>query len=229
MNHSLLHHIRYVIAHVELVLDEQMDGLWQHALSVFLGFFAIMNPLPNTVAFVGLTAHEDKHQQIKTASKALMISFFIVCAFAVLGKSIFHLFGITLAALRITGGIIVFIIGYQMLKGAGNTLHKGADLQAEDVSVSPLAVPLLAGPGTIATAMNFSAAAGWEEIILTISMFGILCLLTFFSFIYGRKIIQLVGDNGLNIITRLMGLILAVIGCQMLILGIIDVIQHPLS
>ena len=208
-----------------------MHDLLQHGLTVFLGFFAIMNPLPNTVAFVGLTAHQPQTQRVKTASKALLLSFVIICAFAILGKSIFHLFGISLAALRITGGIIVFIIGYQMLKGSGNTLHQGEDLQAEDVSISPLAVPLLAGPGTIATAMNYSAAAGWAQIVITIAMFGVLCLITFFSFVYGQSIIQKIGDNGLNIITRLMGLILAVIGCQMLIQGVLSVVaqyQHHL-
>lgn len=203
-----------------------MDGLWQHALTVFLGFFAIMNPLPNTVAFVGLTAQQSKAEQRKTAIKALLISLAIVCAFSLLGKGIFHLFGISLPALRITGGIIVFIIGYHMLKGAGNTLHKGDDLQAEDVSVSPLAVPLLAGPGTIATAMNFSAADGWPHILITIVMFSLLCLITFFSFIYGECIIRRVGDNSLNIITRLMGLILAVIGCQMVIQGAMEVVSQ---
>ena len=147
-----------------------MYELLQHGLTVFLGFFAIMNPLPNTVAFVGLTSHQSQTQRVKTASKALLLSFLIICAFAILGKSIFHLFGISLSALRITGGIIVFIIGYHMLKGSGNTLHQTDDLQAEDVSISPLAVPLLAGPGTIATAMNFSASAGWGEILLTLIM-----------------------------------------------------------
>lgn len=213
-----------------------MENFWHQAITVFLGFFAIMNPVPNTVAFVSLTHEQSKIDQKKTALRALLLSFFIICIFSILGKSIFHLFGITLPALRITGGIIVFIIGYHMLKGEGNNIHKASDAVSSDnmhnnsvssdVGISPLAVPLLAGPGSIATAMNYSAAAGWQMIIATIISFGILCLITFFCFVYGQVLIKRVGENGLNIISRLMGLILAVIGCQMVIQGISDVVLH---
>lgn len=203
-----------------------MESFWHQAISVFLGFFAIMNPVPNTVAFVSLTHEQSKAEQKKTAFRALVLSFCIICVFSILGKSIFHLFGITLPALRITGGIIVFIIGYHMLKGEGNNIHQAGDDKQSDVSISPLAVPLLAGPGSIATAMNYSAAAGWQMIIATVVSFGILCLITFFCFIYGQVLIRRVGENGLNIISRLMGLILAVIGCQMVIQGVSDVVEH---
>ena len=203
-----------------------MDGFWHQAITVFLGFFAIMNPVPNTVAFLGLARGQTKDEQKRTALRALVISFAIIVTFSILGKSIFHLFGITLPALRITGGIIVFIIGYHMLKGEGNDVHQGESAAASDISISPLAVPLLAGPGTIATAMNYSAASGWLMIITTIACFGILCFITFFCFVYAQTLIKRVGENGLNIISRLMGLILAVIGCQMIIQGLSDVISQ---
>ena len=202
-----------------------MSELFQHMLIVFLGFFAIMNPIANTAVFVGLAGNEDKSAQRRIAFKALTISFFIIVSFAILGKTIFHLFGITLPALRITGGILVFIIGYQMLHGKSSKLHKPQDNDDLDISVSPLAVPLLAGPGTIATAMNYSAAGGWIEIIITIAMFAILCLITFTFFIFGQKIVNIIGASGLIIVTRLMGLILAVIGTQMLIAGVFGAIS----
>ena len=81
-------------------------------------------------------------------------------------------------------------------------------------------MPLLAGPGTIATAMNYSAAGGWLGIAETLISFFILCVITYFCFIYSSKIISRIGEAGLSIVTRLMGLILAVIGVQMLIAGI---------
>lgn len=191
-----------------------MSELFQHALSVFLGFFAIMNPIANTAVFVGLTGNEKQSNRIKIAFKALIISFFIIIAFAILGKTIFHLFGITLVALKITGGILIFIIGYQMLHGKGSKMHASTDNANTDISVSPLAVPLLAGPGTIATAMNYSATGSWIEISITVAMFAILCLITFISFVFGQKMVNALGTNGLSIVTRLMGLILAVIGTQ---------------
>jgi len=81
-------------------------------------------------------------------------------------------------------------------------------------------MPLLAGPGTIATAMNFSASGGWMEITVTILAFLVLCVVTFVCFIFSTAITTKIGENGLSIVTRLMGLILAVIGTQMGIVGI---------
>lgn len=196
-----------------------MFDLFQHSLSVFLAFFAIMNPIANTAVFVSLTGEEDRSFQIRTAIRALIISFFIIFIFAILGKTIFHLFGISLPALRVAGGILVFIVGYQMLHGKSSNMHKPQQTGDSDLSVSPLAVPILAGPGTIATAMNYSATGQLIEIIITIVAFGILCLVTFLSFIFGQKVVSLIGVSGLSIITRLMGLILSVIGTQMLITG----------
>ena len=197
-----------------------MDGLLQHSIVVFLGFFAIMNPIANTAVFVGLTATETSASQRQIAFKGLLIAFCIVISFALLGKAIFHLFGITLPALQITGGVLVFLIGYQMLHGETSKMHQAGGHSAQDIAVSPLAVPLLAGPGTIATAMNYAAAGGWGETLLTIAAFAALSVITFFCFIFGQRMVQVIGASGISIVTRLMGLILAVIGTQMLITGI---------
>ena len=202
-----------------------MNPLFEHALTVFMAFFAIMNPIANTTVFAGLTGSMGKSEQVKIAVKSLTITFVIIVLFSILGKSIFHLFGITLPALRITGGILVFLVGYHMLQGKSSKLHTAEDNNDSDVAVSPLAVPLLAGPGTIATAMNYSSAGGWGEIIITISAFAVLCLITFVCFVFSSKIISAIGESGLSIVTRLMGLILAVIGVEMLIGGVTDVIS----
>ena len=213
-----------------------MDALITHYLLVFLGFFAIMNPIANTAVFVALAGHEDKIVQKKIAFKALIISFFVIVLFAILGKTIFQVFGITISALRITGGVLVFIIGYHMLHGEGSRLHKhkegesdGVDEEEEeddltDIAVTPLAVPILAGPGTIATAMNYSVEGGWTEIVVTISGFGILCLVTFICFIFGQKILVFFGESGVAIVTRIMGLILATIGVEMLLEGLMEIV-----
>ena len=192
-----------------------MNPLLEHALAVFMAFFAIMNPIANTTVFFGLAGEKSASEQRKIAKKALTITFVIVLLFAVLGKSIFHLFGITLPALRITGGVLVFIIGYHMLQGANSKLHTAEEDSDTDIAVSPMA-----GPGTIATAMNYSAAGGWLEIVLTVFAFTVLCFITFYCFVFSARILSVIGENGLGIITRLMGLILAVIGVQMLVEGI---------
>ena len=194
-----------------------MGEIYTTAITVFLGFFAIMNPIANTAAFAGLAGNRDRSEQVQIAAKALLITFCIIVAFAFLGKAIFHMFGITLAALRITGGVLVFLVGYHMLQGGGSDMHSAEKDDGSDIAISPLAVPLLAGPGTIATAMNYSASGGIVGITITVSVFAVLCLITFFCFVFSSKILLLIGKSGLSIVTRLMGLILAVIGTQMLI------------
>lgn len=189
-------------------------------MTVFLGYFAIMNPIANTAVFVGLTSNETKEERNRIALRALLISFCIVVSFAILGKTIFHLFGLTMPALRITGGILVFQVGYHMLQGHSSSLQKSKEESDVDISISPLATPILAGPGTIATTMNFAANPGSGEVLITIAMFALLCVVTFISFKYSKNIVTFFGQRGLKIITRMMGLILAVMGTQMFLHGI---------
>jgi len=202
-----------------------MSDLYTQLITVFMGFFAIMNPIANTAAFSGLVGEKSKSEQRKIATKALIITFLVILSFSLLGKAIFHLFGITIDALRITGGILVFIVGYHMLNGHGSKLHSAEGDDDADLAVSPLAVPLLAGPGTIATAMNYSASGGMTGILTTVSVFAVLCLITFACFIYSSNILSIIGKSGLSIVTRLMGLILAVIGTQMIIVGLMTLIS----
>ncbi|MEP4891295.1 MAG: MarC family protein [Aliiglaciecola sp.] len=202
-----------------------MGDIYTQLITVFLGFFAIMNPIANTAAFAGLAGDKSKSEQVKIAFKALLITFLVILSFSILGKAIFHLFGITIHALRITGGILVFIVGYHMLNGKGSKLHSAQENEDSDLAVSPLAVPLLAGPGTIATAMNYAASGGLTGILITISVFAVLCLITFICFIFSSNILSIIGESGLSIVTRLMGLILAVIGTQMVIVGITTLIS----
>lgn len=205
-----------------------VESFLGHALSVFMGFFAIMNPVANTPVFLGLTADDDARTRRKIAAKALIISFIIILVFCAAGKLIFDLFGITLPAFRITGGILVAIVGFHMLQGgehssvqqpSGEDKQKSLDAELE-VAITPLAMPILAGPGTIATAMNFASAGTLPEFVVTVTAFFVLCVITYVFFISGERFITYVGANGVKVITRLMGLILAVIGVQMLIHGV---------
>ncbi|OAN11629.1 hypothetical protein A3K86_22195 [Photobacterium jeanii] len=210
-----------------------MHDIGTTAVTVFMGFFAMMNPIANTAVFVGMTGDQSPFQRKKTAIKALTTAFIIIAAFCLLGKGIFELFGITLPALRLSGGILVFLVGYHMLQGSSSKLHTQASSSDsetanpendsdKDIAISPLALPILAGPGTIATAMNYSASGEMLHIVVTIIAFAMLCLITLVCFLFGPKLIDKVGENGISITTRLMGLILTVIGMQMLIQGVHD-------
>ncbi|GAA5188541.1 MarC family protein [Ferrimonas gelatinilytica] len=205
-----------------------MQELIIHTVTVFMGFFAIMNPIANIPIFLGLTSGSDRETTRAIAIRSVFIAFCIVSLFAISGKLIFDLFGITLYALRITGGVLVFLIGFHMLQApAPSSEEHEADAAAQrgaalGIAVSPLATPILAGPGTIATAMNFATTGGLDETIITILAFGLLCVLTAVLFLFGGRIVKAIGPSVLNVISKMMGLILAVIGTQMLVEGIAE-------
>jgi multiple antibiotic resistance protein len=204
-----------------------MTRLLPHTATVFIGFFAIMNPIANVPIFLGLTADDDRQTTKAVALRSLMLAFLIIVTFSVAGKLIFVLFGITLAAFQITGGLLVLLIGFHMLQGDQSSIHQlnEGDNQkcreaALSVAVFPLAMPILAGPGTIATAMTFSAQGGIVEMAITVAAFAVLCVITYVLFVFGEKFVTFIGAGALGVITRLMGLILAVIGTQMVIEGL---------
>lgn len=204
-----------------------MDGLATHAATVFMGFLAIMNPIANVPIFLGLTADDDERTVRLVALRSLLLAFAIVCVFSIAGNQIFSLFGLTMPALRIAGGMLITMMGFHMLQGEQSSVHQ---LSEEDnkksmearlsVAVSPLAMPILAGPGTIATAMSFSVKGGLPELGITILAFGLLCAITYWFFVFGEKFVTFIGAGALGVVTRLMGLILAVIGVQMVIDGL---------
>lgn len=207
-----------------------MNEALQHAVTVFLGFFAVMNPVANTAVFISLTAGQTASERCRTAVKALAVAFAVVAGFALLGKAIFDLFGITLTALKAAGGVLVFMIGYHMLHGQSSGMHQPndapGDAQGGDIAVSPLALPILAGPGTLATAMNFAAGGGLRSVTVTIAAFALLCLITLAAFLLGERLTKLLGPSGLQVVTQLMGLIMSVIGAQMLIEGVTAAVQQ---
>ena len=212
-----------------------MSSILIHAATVFMGFFAIMNPVANTPVFIGLTSGDGDRAKRLVARNSVLLAFAVIVVFCVAGKLIFDLFGITLPALRITGGVVVFLIGFHMLQGEPSPVHSPSESDQQDsleaelnVAVSPLAVPILAGPGTIATAMNYSASGGVTNMFVTIGAFAALCLITYVLFLFGQRFVEYIGASAVKVITRLMGLILAVIGTQMLIDGIASAI-HTLS
>lgn len=198
-----------------------------HALTVFMAFFAIMNPIAGTPVFLSLTSDDDKATTKAVALKSLIVAFMIIFIFSVAGKLIFEMFGLTLPSFRITGGIIVFFIGLHMLQGNQSSVQHPSEVDKQksreaalSVAITPLAMPLLAGPGTIATAMSFSAGSGITATLVTITAFAVLCFITYFFFIFGGKLVHYLGASALGVVTRMMGLILAVIGTQMIVEGV---------
>lgn len=198
-----------------------MDNIITFAITVFTGFFAITNPISNMTFFVSLTQGLDKKIKREINKKANIIAFIIVTVFVLLGKYIFELFNISIPAFKITGGILIFFIGFEMLQSKKSNV-KSLDTvhEEEDIAVSPLAIPILAGPGTIVTAMNFVANVDTIQTFLVIGIFAFMSILTYLTFRASDFIVKIVGHNVISVIGKIMGLIIAIIGTGMVIQGI---------
>tara|TARA_R110002073_G_scaffold72537_1_gene177263 strand:+ start:248811 stop:249431 length:621 start_codon:yes stop_codon:yes gene_type:complete len=198
-----------------------MDNLITFSITVFTGFFAITNPISNMTVFVALTQGADERTKRDINKRANIIAFVIVTVFVLLGKFIFELFNISIPAFKITGGILIFFIGFEMLQSKQSNVksldHVNID---ENIAVSPLAIPILAGPGTIVTAMNFVSNANNIQIALVLAIFGFMSLLAYFTFRLSDFIVKVVGNNVISVIGKIMGLIIAIIGTGMVIQGI---------
>lgn len=209
-----------------MIRVERVPGLAE-VLTIFTALFAIMNPLGTLPVFLTLTDGLSDKERRQIAAQALTIAFCINAAFAIAGGEILRAFGITLPAFRIAGGILVFVIGFQMVNGSPSHIQhptqadrNAASTQQMSIAISPLGMPILAGPGTITTAMNFTMGQSWAMSIATVAMLAVLSLLAFLLFSFGTVIARFLGRNIMNVITRLMGLLLAVIGIQLLITGL---------
>ena len=200
-------------------------NIFQAFLLSFTAFFAIMNPFANLPFFVSLTGNRSKKEVHQIAQLAFIVATVIVALFALGGKYIFSAFGIDLSSLRIIGGIIIGLIGYHMLQGHVSAIQHdpqkstsdSSTSSASDIAISPIAMPILAGPGTIATTMSLSID---NNPLIVIASFIVLAVIAYFIFIYGKQIMDKLGNNIMNVITKLMGLILATIGVHMFILGV---------
>ena len=196
----------------------------------FMAFFAIMNPISNLPAYMALVADDSQKISRKIAFRSLLIAFVIVTVFIFSGDFIFKVFGITIISFRIAGGILVAVIGYHMINGNHSPSYKGMEQQAVNsdpmsIAISPLAMPLFAGPGTITTALSL-ANGGLRNQLITVVAFALLCVITYLLLRSAKQIADFLGKNLMKIITKMMGLLLFSIGIQMIIVSVQTLIKQ---
>ena len=195
-----------------------------------MAFFAIMNPISNLPAYMALVADDSQKISRKIAFRSLLIAFVIVTVFIFSGDFIYKVFGITIVSFRIAGGILVAVIGYHMINGNHSPSYKGMEQQAVNsdpmsVAISPLAMPLFAGPGTITTALSL-ANGGLRNQLITVVAFALLCVITYLLLRSAKQIAGFLGKNLMKIITKMMGLLLFSIGIQMIIVSVQTLIKQ---
>ncbi|MDT0686919.1 MarC family protein [Autumnicola psychrophila] len=198
-----------------------MESIWLYAIGAFTAFFAINNPVGNIPIFLSLTKQADGARKKVISKKATFTAFVIIAGFVLLGKYIFDLFGLTIPAFKITGGILVFFVGFEMIRAQQSSIDNQTEIDFnEGISISPLAIPILAGPGTIVTVLNYTTTASYLDMVIIVAMFGLIMFLNHLAFLSSDYLVRYIGQNKIVVIEKIMGLIIAIIGTNMLIEGV---------
>lgn len=210
-----------------------MTDLWTFGLLVFTSFFTLLNPLGTMPIFMTMTADLDHASRKKIARKASLIAFATIVLFAFSGQLLFQFFGISINSLRIVGGVIFFLMGMDMLQARlGKVKIKDSEVKnyVNDISVTPLAIPLICGPGAITNAIVLmEAATNIEQKIVMILALFIVVLITFIVLSSSSRIIKVLGQTGNNVMMRLMGLIIMVIAVEFFFSGLKPIVRDILN
>lgn len=193
------------------------------ALLCFTSFFSLMNPLGIMPVFITMTANLEAPDQRKTARKAMVAAFLTLLAFAFSGQLLFNFFGISVNSFRIVGGIIFFQMGADMLQarlGKVKVPKHEIEEYVADISITPLAIPMICGPGCISNAIVLMEDANsLEQQAILVGIISLVCLLTYIILFSSTKISKFLGETGNNVLMRLMGLILMVIAVEFFLSG----------
>ena len=196
------------------------------SLSTVTTLFFVVDPPAAAPIFLSMTANDSAEHKRRTAFRASVATFIALALFAALGGLIFRLLGISLGAFRIAGGILLFLLAVDMLRAQRSRQRTSPEEEAEgadkaDVSIFPLAIPMLAGPGAISTVMVLvSRVEHYWHYVVILAAIAITAVGIYFTLRGALVIERRLGQTGLNVLQRVMGLILAAVAVQFVIEGI---------
>jgi multiple antibiotic resistance protein len=191
---------------------------------------AIVNPPAIIPFFIHYTLGFSRVQRRRTVGIASLTAFLVIAASAILGIRILQFFGISLASFQVGGGMLLLISALNMLnaqpaeaKPASNELQEGAEKAAmgDSIAVVPLTIPLLTGPATMSTVVIYAERAQtWLQLATLVGYGLVIALVTAISFALANPIARILGKTGINVLTRLMGLILAALAVEVMAEGL---------
>ncbi|TNE37930.1 MAG: MarC family protein [Alphaproteobacteria bacterium] len=209
-------------------------SLLDFGLLALASLFTMINPIGVVVLFSGLTSSLERASANRIALKAALYAAGILLAFALTGKLIFDFFQISVNGLRVVGGIVFFMMGYEMLQARLSPMNfdDPEDLEPleKDISLTPLAIPMIAGPGAIATVILFineQPDPAHRAVLFTIIV--AVCLLTYLGMLGANRLNRLIGEQGNKVIMRIMGLIVMVIAVEFFFAGLTPYVQTMMS
>jgi multiple antibiotic resistance protein len=204
--------------------------------SALVTFLVIIDPPGVVPIFASLTRDDPARRRRATAIRASIVAWAILMFFALLGKPMLHALGISLASFRIAGGILLFYIAVDMVferrtqRREGRAQSIEGTPEADDISVFPIAIPMIAGPGSIASAMLWvSRAEGIEQVTTVLAAITVVIALTLISLLAAAPIMKLLGPRIEVVITRILGVILAALAAQFIIDGLKQSFPHVLA
>ena len=214
-----------------------MEDLLPFALLCFTSFFTLTNPLGTMPVFLTMTNGMNDHERKAIVRRATIVSFITLMVFTFSGQFLSKFFGISSNGFRIAGGFIIFKIGFDMLQARySNAKLKEEEVKtyADDISITPLAIPMLCGPGAIANAIMLMDDA--STFTLKGTLIGIIALVYFITFLIlqaSTRLVRILGETGNNVMMRLMGLILMVIAVECFVSGLkpilIDILREAMG
>lgn len=206
---------------------------WQLILGTVVALLPLINPLALAPTFLAITegySHERRGQQLRMACIYMVI---VLVGFLIGGTFIMGFFGISIPGLRIAGGLLVAGIGSTMLMGPGETAeaderaHRAAR-EKRDVSFTPLAMPMMSGPGSIAVTIGFtSLATGWIDYVAIILGIVVVAVLTYVALRLSERVVRVIGVNGMNALSKVMGFLILCIGIQFVVNGVLGIVTDP--
>jgi len=206
-----------------------MQEITGFALLCVTSYFTLINPLGLMPVFLTMTSNLDSSSKAKTARKAIIVAFLTLLAFAFTGQFLFKFFGISVDSFRIVGGVIFFIMGMDMLNARLAKMKVNEEDIKEyvsDISITPLAIPMLAGPGAITNSIVLMEDA--QDIthkIVLISAIALIFIVTYIVLWAASSISKFIGETGIKIMMKLMGLIVMVIAVEFLFSGLKPIIK----
>lgn len=210
-----------------------MDSIIPYALLCFTSFFTLTNPLGTMPVFLTMTNGLSEDERKHIIKRATFVSVIILIAFTLCGQFLFKFFGISTNGFRIAAGFIILKIGYDMLQARYSSAKLNDDeikAYVNDISITPLSIPMLCGPGAIANGIILmSDATTWELKTTLIVTIVVVYLISYVVLRLSTRLVRIIGETGNNVMMRLMGLILMVIAVECFVGGLkpilIDIIQ----
>jgi len=207
--------------------------LWGIYLGTLIGLLPIINPLSAGPTFLAITEGDSDQRRREQALKGSVYMVAILVSFLIGGTFIMQFFGISIPGLRITGGILLTGIGLDMLRAQKvDREAEGAEREAArkkvDISFSPLAMPMLSGPGSIAVTLGFtSLATGWLDYVAIIAGIVTVAIITYIVLRLSGKLVVIIGPVGVSAMTKIMGFLLMSMGVQFVVNGVLAIATEP--